>query len=382
MSDRSSLPLVLIFAVFGCSAILKAAVAPPNPATNAALDYWPAIYFMTNWTSPDRDRLDHADSMALDGAAKKLLEDAGTELRSLRHGAEDQICDWGLHVDQEGPHTLLPYLDELAALGEIGTLQARFDMRDRKYDAAVQDWSDVLALARHAGSDGSMVSLRVSYGIQNRTLSAAAATLGQLDAPSLLHFSQLLDALPEEVPLSQTVRFHQRIGQQWMIRQLHGNAHWRETLLSNSTQPSAAIRAAVEAAGGTEDALIAKLQELNSLYDQMADLASQPYEQSQQSWPELEQKFTANPTSIFTGAHVTQRFCQEAAVAQARMALFEAAVAVLQSGPKTLADHLDPDSPGQPFAYVANPDGFELASNLSDEDGHPITLRVAGKKAP
>ena len=61
------------------------------------------------------------------------------------------------------------------------------------------------------------------------------------------------------------------------------------------------------------------------------------------------------------------------------MALFKAAIAVVQGGPDKLKDIKDPFGDG-PFEYRALDKGFELKSKLLFK-GQPVTLTVGkGKK--
>jgi hypothetical protein len=65
--------------------------------------------------------------------------------------------------------------------------------------------------------------------------------------------------------------------------------------------------------------------------------------------------------------------------AQARMALFRAALAVVQGGPGRLEDVKDPFGDG-PFEYRALDRGFELKSKLLYQ-GKPVTLTVRQRTA-
>ena len=66
--------------------------------------------------------------------------------------------------------------------------------------------------------------------------------------------------------------------------------------------------------------------------------------------------------------------------AQTRMALFKAALAVVQGGPDRLKDIKDPFGDG-PFEYRASGEGFELKSKLLHQ-GKPVTLTVGQRTKP
>jgi hypothetical protein len=61
--------------------------------------------------------------------------------------------------------------------------------------------------------------------------------------------------------------------------------------------------------------------------------------------------------------------------AQTQMALFKAALAVVQGGPDKLKDIQDPFGEG-PFAYQPLDRGFELKSKLLYHNEKPVTLTV------
>jgi hypothetical protein len=63
---------------------------------------------------------------------------------------------------------------------------------------------------------------------------------------------------------------------------------------------------------------------------------------------------------------------------QAQIALFKAALAVVQGGPGKLKDTKDPFGDG-PFEYRALGKGFELKSNLCYEE-KPVTLTVGQRE--
>jgi hypothetical protein len=70
--------------------------------------------------------------------------------------------------------------------------------------------------------------------------------------------------------------------------------------------------------------------------------------------------------------------CRQNEVAhQTRLAMFKAAIAVVQSGPEVLntETHKDPYA-SVPFSHEKTPGGFRLVSKTLDREGKPVTLDV------
>jgi hypothetical protein len=63
---------------------------------------------------------------------------------------------------------------------------------------------------------------------------------------------------------------------------------------------------------------------------------------------------------------------------QAQATMFKAALAVVQGGPDTLKDRIDPFGDG-PFEYQVLENGFELKSKLRYQE-QPVTLTIGRKK--
>lgn len=351
---------------------------PADLGSNAALDYWQAVHFASKLDDLQRKVLDDFDKVPLDDAAAKVVEAGGIAIEFTRLGAQQPMCNWGHPLERDGCTVLLPHLRATEGLLRLMLLQARLEIRDGKGLAAVNDWVGTLAMSRHVSSDCLMISFLIGYQFDGMAIDSAAADLTRLDEPALSQLADSLQKLRPRPPLSAAVRVEQQTGQRWLIAQLRRkqDLQWRATFAaklrnSDPKDPNAAILANF----ATPESLAQKLQELDPLVDQLEHAAAMPYDSFEQSWPALRKRLKANPTAQLVMIDDFGRVRRAQALAQARLALFEAAVDVVRGGPQRLEAHPDPFGTG-PFAYVAAGEGFELRSKLLDKRGQPLTLKV------
>src|SRR5262245_46779683 len=120
------------------------------------------------------------------------------------------------------------------------------------------------------------------------------------------------------------------------------------------------------------------LEDLLPFYDELGKLTALPWKEFDAQYPEFAKKAkAANPLA---GALLPamQHMVASQRRAETRMALFKAALAVVQGGPDKLKDTKDPYGDG-PFAYRAVGNGFELRSAWLVR-GQPLTLTVGQGK--
>src|SRR5262249_39814618 len=132
------------------------------------------------------------------------------------------------------------------------------------------------------------------------------------------------------------------------------------------------------------------LEDLLPLYDDLARVTALPFKEFDAQYPRfVKQAKAARPLAglvIPPAAHplvgfilppmdeIVARECRY----QAQMALFKAALAVVQDGQDKVKDVKDPFGDG-PFEYRALDGGFELKSKLLHK-GRPVTLVVGHAK--
>jgi len=377
---------MIAFTLFAAALTFSLGAAPNPPTTapadlgkNAALDYWHAFYWLAGWDENHRKAVDQQfETISPAEAEKSYVPGYFTPLKFLRFGARQPWCDFGLHTDAEGPGTLLPYLNWAHLLGKIALMRARVELAHHQPNGAVEYWADDLALARHIGASNIGVALLVEYGMQSIGIRQISSQLDQLDKPALDELSKRIDSLPRGGSPSQSVRTHLEIEQHWLgqILEKATDNSWEAQVAAAYGRPEEEIHAVTEACGGTPGDVLAKLRDLEPIYNEMANAAALPYEQFEQAYPAIDAKFKANPAHPLAYWDFP-RICHRAALGEARLALLKAAIAVVRDGPETIKKYPDPFGQG-PFTYRKLEHGFELTSKLSDPDqnGKPLTLTV------
>jgi hypothetical protein len=374
----------IVLLTIALPALGQSAAPPPHLGDNAALDYWQATYFMRGWDERDWKIVDGFDAPRIDrAAAAKVLDSTIAHL--VRRAAEQPWCDWGLRLDldQDGPRALLPYLNCSRRMAELLLLDARVKIEDGNSAAAAHDWICALSVGRHAGCNGVVVALLVDLGIEAMTVRNAALDLPRLDKSARQDLAAALSTLPIGGTLVEAVNVQQEINQRWIIRQLrqnHGQENAQQVvsdMLTPGGSPAEVSRgeAALAASGGTIDGLVTRLQNLDPLYARIAAAVALPYQQFQNQWPAIQRDLDADPVAQIAVIGGYPRWVRSHAEAQCLLAMFAAAIDVVDHGPEALRNHPDPFGAG-PFAYQANPRGFELNSKLTDEAGKPISLTV------
>jgi hypothetical protein len=121
------------------------------------------------------------------------------------------------------------------------------------------------------------------------------------------------------------------------------------------------------------------LEDLLPFYDELAKVTALPWKEFDVQYPKFAKKAkAANPLAGYVLPNMGKLAVSHRR-ARTRIALFKAALAVVQGGPDKLKDIKDPFGKG-PFTYRALDKGFELKSKFLVE-GKPLTLTVgAGKK--
>jgi hypothetical protein len=218
-------------------------------------------------------------------------------------------------------------------------------------------------------------------------IEAAAPWLPELKAVLAADGAAVLDALPSAATLVQLVQKEKQIGPQWLIRELQQaerdkpgawQAVWIEIFNASGDEAEGPVRNAGESAKSFAQA-IKLLEDLLPLNDQLAKLAALPWKEFDAQYPEFVGKTKApHPLAGFILPSL-DKYVASLRRSQTQMALFKAALAVVQGGPDKLKDIQDPFGDG-PFDYRPLGNGFELKSKLLVKD-QPLTLTVGtGKK--
>lgn len=349
----------------------------PAVSNNAALQYWQAFAMLPALDAQQEQLLDNRATAPLDGAATKILNDSRASLMFLTRGGKLRECDWGLDY-HDGASMYLPHLNKARTLSRIAALEVRRAFEAGEYDRARDIAFGMIAMARQVGADRTMVSMLVSYMIEEMVVDAVAPYLPLVDAP-YDHAVAMFQSLPPGAQVSQGVLAEKQMGA-WIANELQAAEEkqpgaWRDTwkamiLGAESTDPIADLQ--------TFDEVIEVLNNFQGLYDELAQLTELPPQEFDAKYPE----FLARAKAVNPIAKILLPAMDKVMTAQrhsaARMAMLLAAIAVIEGGPEKLAAIQDPFGDG-PFVYRKLDDGFELSSQL-EQDGKPVTLTV-GQKA-
>ncbi len=371
MISRRWCALVAAFVV-GPAGLQAQAEKKPDLSANAALQYWQAFAVLPEWEGEQEKAIEAWKSGPPPAKVQELLGADKPAIRAMHRGAKLPHCDWGLHYE-DGPGLLLPQLHKSRILTRHACLGARAHFEQSHPNEAIDDLLATLAFARHAGSEGTMISLLVQFANEAIVIETAAPYLPALKRETLRRLEKGLAALPPGGNIKSTFRTEREHMLGWYVKQVKANV--AAEIMDKILAPDTSFSELLKKAGG-RDGVIKQLQEVEPFYDEMDKIASLPFDQQQAQLAAFQTKVAANPFAKMLLPAIG-KMLQADAKARTRFALFKAALAVAQHGPERLKDHPDPAGKG-PFEYQKLPQGFELKSKLIDRD-QPVTLRVGAK---
>lgn len=372
----------LLFVVPLVGLALGAPASAQSPAKgdgNAALKYWTAFGLLPATDKDQEKTLQEWDKVPLDAAAAKLIDQAGNSLQYLHRGAAMDRCDWAPNYE-DGVRLLLPHLAKARTLAQLAALRARHRFAQGDAKGALADVVAMLRLARHVETDPIMVNHMVGYVIEGMAIQAAAPHLPGAKA-ALADVSATLDKLPAGPTVADMLKSENQSFLGWMIRELKAVEKakpgawlglWKE-VTGVPAEGGEPVPDVVKNVKSFDEAI--KLTEgLTPLYDELAGLTELPPKEFDTRYPEFVKK--AKAANVLAGAVLpaVDKVMAARRRAQARLALFKAAIAVVRDGPDAVKEHKDPFGDG-PFGYEATPGGFELKSKLTYK-GEAVGLKV------
>jgi hypothetical protein len=358
------------------------------------MKYWQAFAVLPALDKDQEKLLQEWNKVPLDAAALALIDRSRNSRLYLHRGAKLPRCDWSLDAE-DGVGLLMPHCPRSLTLARLAALHARHEFEQGHPQAGWEDVTALLKLGRHVGMGPSFVVRWVDYKIETTAIEAAAPYLPELKPILPEAASTVLDGLPAGPTLAQMVLSEKQIGLKWVIETMkeaerHKQGSWKEVWKSIFDAPEGQNRDVVQSVKTFEQA-VQYLEDLLPLYDQLAKVTALPWKEFDAQYPEFVKKAkavkplsdfvlppAANPQSSFILPPMDKIVARERRY-QAQMALFKAALAVVQGGPDKLKDLQDPFGDG-PFEYRALDKGFELKSKLLAQE-KPVTLTVGqGKK--
>jgi hypothetical protein len=353
----------------------------PNLGANAAMKYWQAFEQMPHGEDAQK-LLEQWNTVPLDDPARKLIDKGQVSLVYLHRGASLERCDWSLDYE-DGPTLLMPHLAKSRDLARLACLRARLAFKEGRQEAGVDDCLAVLMLARHNGNDRTMLSILVSYVIEQMPIDLLAAELPKLDAVLRRRTTDRLAKLPPVPTPAQCLQTEKQAMLGWLIAKLKTAEQNRTDGLSELTKMFTSEEEAREfhqkAGSPSPTKMIELLNELNPAYDEMSRIMSLPrrrfdgeWKKFHDDWKSKENPFVRALLPALDKLVAAEHRCTT------RMAMFQAALAVVDGGPERAKSFLDPFGEG-PFEYRPLPGGFELRSRLVFK-AKPVTLMVGSDK--
>ena len=373
---RFRAPVVCAGLLFSLNA---ASAAPQRNNCEAAVEYWQGFSLIPPMDDARQKIMSNVDTVPLDPAARKLIEDSAPALTQLHRGSACGNCDWNLHAE-DGYRMLMPHLAKGRELARLAFLRARQQIEQHQFGPAAQDVCDALVLSRRLGADAVAIAVLVDDNVEQTAVDTIGPHLRQLDANALTVLSQRLGQLPAGPTLLDSLRVERQIGLEVLITQLNtapATDDWRQRLtesmgIGGPENPEPDAQNQLRAVQSPQQ-LAQQLARLRPIYDLFPDALKLPEDQAHARLAEIRQQVKAIPLGAYVVTDYS-RFYDKHMAAQTRLAMVRAAVEVVRGGRDQLKNIPDPAT-GQPFEYQAAGKGFELRSPFS-VDSKPVTLTV------
>lgn len=314
-------------------------LAAAKQTDNAAVLYRQAGALLPSG-GPDQQAIGNWDTVPLNPSTADLLKRYQPCLELLHRAAVAPSADWQMEYTVKGMGDFMRESGRLRPLDSLLLLHARALLSEHRDAEAVADVTASLALARHLSAEPVLVSRLVSLALTTRTVRFTAECLPQLSPQAIRDLAARMNDLPPMTTAADMVRAERKYA----------------------------------AAVGHEQGIDAMVQQLDGLYDELAQVVMLPPDQSDKGLKELAQKAKESGpmASIlfpsFSKAVETDRY------AHVQEAMLRAAIQVQHNGVDSLKTIKDPFGDGA-FTYRKLPGGFELRSKFVYK-GEPATLTV------
>ncbi|MFL5243321.1 MAG: hypothetical protein ACJ8FY_14545 [Gemmataceae bacterium] len=354
---------------------------------NAAMKYWQAFALLPNLDKDQEKLLEDWNKVPLDAAALKLIEKGEPSREYLGRAAKLQRCDWSLDYD-DGIWLRMPFLGKALTLARLTALHARHEFKQGRWKSGWTDVTAVFYLGRHVEMAETFITRLVGYRIERMAMEAAAPYLPESKSGLPENAAADLDRLPAAPTIQQIVRREKEVGPAWLLQRIKTAEQqkpgawqevWNEVFdaIISSAEGRGPNRDSVNTIKNYEEATKA-LEGLLPLFDQLTKLVSLPPKEFDAQYPEFVKKAkAANPLAEYLLPNMNNFVPGERRL-QTQIALFKAALAIVQGGQDKVNDIKDPFGAG-PFEYRPLNKGFELKSKLLYK-GEPVTLVVGQVK--
>lgn len=371
--------IVLTLATVASLPSARATEAPParDPlAENAALAYWQAFVLM-----PKADNGKGIDACApIDAEVIEFVDSGDVAVGEMKRAAKMDRCVWGADLEA-GIEAQLPHLSQAREMARFVCLRARVRFSQDRAAEAIEEFAAVMAMARHAGSDGLLISILVQYAIEGMAVDLVAEHLPTLEADLLDKLSERIEGLPEGKTMSYAMRMEKVYLLEWFIDQVSkpGGKQLLLGMLGNQVaevneEDLAKYRAI------SQQKIVDGLIELRGVYDKLIEIMKRPPDEVDEFAENLieKQKLTG-PAQMFASFILPAigKMRRSEATHQTQQVMLKAAIAVLKDDRSQLErkELHDPYGEG-PFEYAKTKAGFKLRSKLLDRQGKPVVLGI------
>jgi hypothetical protein len=349
--------------------------AEPDPAQNAALQYWRAFQFEAAVASED-GALTNAHQLIQNATMGKFtprtddyFQRVQSYLDLMRLGASQPYCEWGPHSNP----LEIPHLLKGRSLARLSSARLRHLISSGQTEEAIDLFKSALQMTEHLDDGSLLIGALLKNSSQALLINAAAAELPNLNRDNLARFARVID---DHLPQAQ-----HRLGRTFLNDYKFGLDRVRtaaEQLKGGDPAPLkkqlqelgilAEISTAADASSWIKQsearvqriAEILRQPDLSAIQDQLEKLGSEP----------VDLEFEKAVLDSAVGS------VHRARDAEVRLRMFQAAIATLLDGKDGLNRYPEPYV-GRSFHYEAQfRNRFLLRSNQDPGSSRPQELQV------
>ena len=298
---------------------------------------------------PDETLID--SEAPLDDRTAQFLSRNEKIFTLLHEAAVNDRAEWSAKANDL--QTVLPSLNPLRSLANLGVLRARMQLKQQMPTEAVESLLDVKVLGRNISrTEMTMVANLVAMGIDSLATDELAQALPTLPREVVRTLPDRLKQLPAPVALPDLIRGERRFGAAMLVQSVKGDAPKIEEALGPfyDAVTQAWEKSPPLSRDDFKQALNDAVSKMDGQKDQLSIGLVRP----------LLQSFVM--------------FYQVSRMQQAKAAMLEAGILVVRDGPDAIQATVDPFG-DRPFKYEKMGEGFRLRSALTGPDGKPVEMR-------
>lgn len=328
---------------------------------NPALLYYQAFALYPDLAEQDRQHLFVPDwrGRPIDARFEKLIAKYDNTLKLVRHaGLAEVPCDWGVDLS-EGPEALLPGLAKAKMAAQTTRLRVLWHLKHGRQTAARDELIATFKLSRNVSRDGLLISALVQFAMENILTSIIAENFHQFSPETLEQLMAGFDASPARGTVQASMKAEKVSFRDWFVNQVRGfqaetpgddakvmekvRALLARTLAEGENPDNRLAERVLAVSQGTSAGLLARLQELDPLYEEATRILGLPFDQYEPAARAFDEKLQKHPNpfvTTFFPAFSKSRGKELAVVAKLEMV--RAAIAYRLRGEKGFKQILNP----------------------------------------